>query len=46
MLTDDWRTQHPVAPPDALRIEYKIGAQASDNTRYLTLGVIRAAFEY
>ena len=46
MLTDDWGTQHPVAPPDVLRIEYKIGAQASDNTRYLTLGAIRAAFEY
>jgi hypothetical protein len=35
-----------VAPPDVLRIECKIGAQESDNTRYLTLGAIRAAFEY
>jgi hypothetical protein len=45
MLTDEWRTQHPVAPPYAPRIEYKIGAQASDNTRYLDPGAIRAAFE-
>lgn len=45
MLTDDWGTQLPVAPPDALRIEGKIEAQASDNTRYLDPGAIRAAFE-
>jgi len=45
MLTDDWGTQHLLGPPDVLRIECQIRTQASDNTRYLDPGAIRAAFE-
>ena len=33
------------APPYAPRIEFKIGAQASDINRYLDPGAICAAFE-
>jgi len=45
MLTDDWGTQLLLGPPDVLKIECQIRTQASDNTRYLDPGAIRAAFE-